>query len=277
MAQQKQGSFSSTIQGFFVSAQAFSEQSARKTCSLLCFRGNSREGFLTAAFCYIFSTAEDINVFSQETVPLFLLWILLLTLHFMRGRIFSLRCVWRAKPKKSSSCVSDVTACYLPWQHSSLLTLLHVSTRVKHPRAAWWAITGTWELSPDCNFGYYSFLVFSSPSASQRAIACPGRECPRLPDTEMLCKCVAWDPFLCKNTTVRPGHLSACQMCKLMVNKGWDSVWCVRQDLLCSWRWAHTALPNPQKLISFSQWFFSTCSVVRPRLMGTGENGRCCL
>lgn len=136
--------------------------------------------------------------------------------------------------------MSDVTACYLPWQHSSFLTLLHVSTRVKHPRAAWWAITGAWELSPDCNFGYYSFLVFSSPSASQRAIACPGRECPRLPDTEMLCKCVAWDPFLCKNTTVRPGHLSAYVRCVSSWLTKAETVFDVSDRIFCAAGGEHT-------------------------------------
>lgn len=191
-------------------------------------------------------------------------------LHFMGGHIFILRCVCKEQNQRSPPGVNDVTACYLPWQHSSFLALVHVSTRVKHTRAAWWAVTGTSELSLDCNFGYYSFLGFSSPSASQRAIVCPGRECPRLPSTEMLWKCgepnsETWAAF-CMH-----------YMCKLTVNTGWGSVLWVRQDLLCSWRWAHTTWLNPQRLMSFSRWLFSASSVAMPRLMGAGEIGSCCL
>lgn len=77
--------------------------------------------------------------------------------------------------------------------------------------------------------------------------------------------------FPCKNPTLSLGQLPACQMCKLMVNTGWDSVWCVSQDLLGSWRWTHTTLLNRQRLMSFSQWLSSTASVARPRMMRTGK------
>ena len=56
------------------SGWASSQLCASKTCSLLCFRGDSTEALLTATFCCPFSTA-DTSAFSQETTLLFVLLI----------------------------------------------------------------------------------------------------------------------------------------------------------------------------------------------------------
>lgn len=140
------------------SGWAFSQLCASKSCSTLCFRGNMTEALLAAAFCCLFSTAEDTNAFSQDNAA-FLFIAAASHAPLYERMYFQINAFIQSKTKEALQLCERYYSMLPPMAAFSFWCM---SAQVCNARGQHGGLLQAPESFPlDCHFVYYSFSHFS--------------------------------------------------------------------------------------------------------------------